>query len=181
MPQGKQYDFAQFQQPAGTPKITSIFDFTAEALEQLAFWIEQRGLHVPITQVLGFSQFTAQTATSVFTPESTTSTTYTDLATAGPTLSGLPDGKYVFFYGSAAKVTGAEEAGMAIQVNSDAVNDTNDACVGQANAYQAMSIAVTKTLSTGGNNTVTAKYHSLAGASVTFARRWLIAIRYANN
>jgi hypothetical protein len=47
---------------------------------------------LPVTQILGFSQFTAQAA-EVLASQTTTSTTYADLATVGPQLTGLAQRK----------------------------------------------------------------------------------------
>lgn len=173
-------DWAKATAPGGTPVINSIFDFSAEALGQLKVWIEQSGLNLPITNIIGFQQFTVQNAPFIFTSQSRTSSTYGDLATVGPTLTGLPDGKYVIMFGCASAAAGGTEAGMSVQINSDAV-DSDDSVVSAASSLTAGSIAVVKTLSAGGNNSITAKYASLDNVnSATFARRWLLALRYAN-
>lgn len=44
--------------PGVTPKITSIYDFSAEALGQLKVWLEQAGLNIPINQVVGYNSVT---------------------------------------------------------------------------------------------------------------------------
>lgn len=172
--------FAAFTQAGGIPKITSIFDFTDEAIEELALKLEMRGLRTPITQVLGFTQFTAQTATFVATGETTTSTSYTNLATVGPTLTDLPDGRYVILFGCAAKtsVTTAS-ADMSIQVNSTSATD-NDACFQGNTDVSSIMRATTATLSNSGSNSITAKFKVSSAATGTFSHRWLTAIRYAN-
>lgn len=146
-------------------------------------WMADRvavaGFDVPIGQIVGFSRYTAQAADLIVAEESTTSTTFGDLTTPGPELTGLPDGNYLFLYGAAASGSvGGGAAAMSIQVNADAVA-LNDAAASQAPEFVSTAIAVVKPL-TENNNTVTAKYLSSNGDSVSFLRRWLIALRYSN-
>lgn len=59
MPEGgPTKDFATIPNAGPIPKIHSVFDFTAEALEQLAFWFEQRGLKIPLNNLMGLRFFT---------------------------------------------------------------------------------------------------------------------------
>lgn len=154
-----------------------------------AFWaalidrvIVDAPAQIPVAQLQGFSQFNA-THSFIFTLETRTSSTFGDLATVGPRITGLSDGKYVFYFGCAAWVATAgtgKEALMDIQINSAAV-DGNDACVSEVAQPVSIAIAVTKTIKTGGNNSVTAKYASLDNVTqASFARRWLVAQRIGN-
>src|SRR4051812_30299502 len=53
--------FPQSEPPnSGLPKIKSTFDFTSEALEELAVWLEQRGLTIPVTQLIGYNTNTVR-------------------------------------------------------------------------------------------------------------------------
>lgn len=175
-------DWTSASSPGATPKITSIFDFSAEALGQLKVWLEQSGLNLPISQVVGFQQFTAEAATRINTSENTTSGTYADLATVGPSITGLADGKYVLFFGAAVASAGAGSVPfMGISVNGDTPSDVEATQGSDTTFGTAGSTAIIRTLSNGGNNTLTAKYKSSDGAtSCAFNRRWLIALRYAN-
>lgn len=146
-------------------------------------YIEVNPPLLPISQIAGFSQFTAQPADFVAATETTTSTTYGDLATVGPVLSGLPDGQYLFYYGCASKVgtvDSGQEADMSISVNASTPADM-DAVITEIQNYGMGMIVVAKTLAAGGNNTVQAKYKSVDGSEVGFARRWMIGLRFANN
>jgi hypothetical protein len=178
---GPNTDFATLVAPGTEPKIHSIFDFTAEALEQLAFWIEQRGLHIPVTQLIGFSQFTAQAAPFISSSESTTSTAYTALATAGPAITGLSDGRYLVMYGALISTSsGGDRSIMSLSYNGAAASDS-DACESRDTNLSSVSRTTTATLAGGGNNSITAKYRSSVGTSTaTFASRWLVALRYGN-
>jgi hypothetical protein len=129
----------------------------------------------PISQVFGFTQFTAQVDTSG-SVSSTSSTTYVDLG--GPTLSGLADGKYVLLYGLQSGAT-SDLAIMAPKVNAVAASD-NDALVDSGSNDTTM-WAVLKTLSNNGSNTVSMWGRTNSGSSVSFGRRFLIALKYANN
>jgi hypothetical protein len=168
----------------GPPRevITSIYQMSPEALEQLAQWIETRGIRTPASQISGFQQFLAQSAPSVLTIESTTVTTYGDLATVGPSLTGLSDGNYIVLFGCRANGAAADSARMSISVNGTAASDSDDCQSDSQNLIAGMSVmrAVPKRLNAGGNNTIVAKYRSQVGANVSFGNRWLTAIRWAN-
>jgi hypothetical protein len=135
----------------------------------------------PISQVFGFAQFTASPATDVLTQEATTSGTFGDLTTTGPTLTGLPDGKYVIRFGAAAftTVTGTG-ALVGVSVNGGSITSGEYAEHGATSATSVVR-EVVKSLSNNGNNTLTLKYASgVGGTSVSFRNRWLVALRYGN-
>lgn len=48
--------FPTLTSPGGTPKITSIFDCSAEFLGQLRLWIEQNPPSISVKNILGFNQ-----------------------------------------------------------------------------------------------------------------------------
>src|SRR5687768_3883968 len=107
------------------PKITNLFkDFTSEALGQLIHYL---GLHVqvPITQVLGFSQYAPQRA-FVAASQATGSTSYTNLATTGPSITGLPDGQYLAIVGAVMKNdTSGQLSLMSVAPNATTALDTD--------------------------------------------------------
>lgn len=165
--------------------ISSIYEITPEALEQIAQWFEQRGIRTPISQVVGFSQFNAIPATDVAATQNTTSTTYTDLGTVGPSLTGLADGKYLLSFGCV--MYGSNDNGyMSPSVNGSGGSDGTSAQGGGRDdatdvlpAFSVMrSIAVTMTA--GGNNSVVAKYRSQSATGSDFSDRWMLALRYGN-
>lgn len=178
LPVANETGFAEFEQPGATPKITSIFDFTAEALGQLRLWLEQNPPAIPITSILGFSQFAAQ-HDSVAAQESTTSTSYTNLTTVGPRLENLPDGKYVILFGCASGSTlDATEPRMSVKINSTEAVDADGGVTSLAR-WAGQSSAVIKTLSNGGNNTILCRYRTDTNTG-QFRHRWLVAIRIGN-
>lgn len=147
-------------------------------VEWLSDRIARNGIPVSISQIQGFAQSQAQTADNILTQESTASTSYANLATTGPELTGLPDGQYIVFFGANMFSTTAEPS-MSIQVNSTAASDDDRVVTGAGTAAH-QSRACTKTLNADGNNTITVKYKSNTGGSCTFFNRWLFALKFAN-
>lgn len=144
--------------------------------------VASSGFDLPISQVVGFSQFTAQAASPVQTSESTTSTSYADLATAGPSISGLADGAYVVFFGCVARNSSASTGGtadMSVKVNATEASD-NDYIRINHDGNTSIGRAIVKTLDGGGNNTLTARYKKAGDGTAFFEHRWMIALRYAN-
>lgn len=179
MSEDKTPDFTSLTSPGTDPKITSIFDFSTEALGQMKLWLEQAGINIPIGQVTGFLQFAPSVATPVAAQEQTTSTTYTDLATAGPTLTGLPDGKYLILFG-ATVVNAAGSGGgyVSVQGNSTAAIDAD--AIFHAGASISDVNWVDKTLSSGSDkNTVTMKYRwDGTNSHADFSNRRMFVIRH---
>lgn len=133
----------------------------------------------PISQVFGFTQFTVMAAPPVVTSEATSSTAYVDLATVGPTLTGVPDGNYLIAYGALMQnsVSGAGSA-MSIQVNGTTAADADWAQT-QTNVLVSVMRLTTKALSNNGSSTITAKYRA-GSNTATFRDRWMIALKYSN-
>lgn len=139
--------------------------------------VARYGLPVPIGNIVGFSQFTAQIAATIPTDESTLSTSYTDLGTVGPTLTGLPDGSYLVAFG--ALVTGVSgTAYMGVKVNAAEATDAAAMKTNVANVPGTRIVAVT--LDAGGNNTLTARYRTTVAGSGSWSDRWMLALKYAN-
>lgn len=140
--------------------------------------VASSGFDLPISQVVGFSQFTAQVADTIDTSESTNSTTYTNLATTGPTLTNLPRGQYLIAFGTLADVDTAtgNSARMALAVGAAAAADV-DRC--QSTGGSSVTRIVAKSLTD--VTTITAKYRSTdAGTNAFFSNRWMLALRYDN-
>lgn len=172
--------FPEASRPGEQPKITKLSDFTAEALGQLVQWLNTQ-VEIPILQVLGFQQFTFQPAPTIDTSQSTTSTTFVDLTTVGPLLTGLPDGKYAIFFGCQVGLSAADSAIMSLSINGAAATDTDSIVVTGINGdFSSTSRLLLKTLQNAGNNSLTAKYRSNLGTSCSFLRRWLIVMKYSN-
>ena len=163
------------------PLVKNIFGVSSDFLGELKTWLEQNPPAIPITSVLGFNQFLASGATRINTSQTRTSATYGDLATVGPTITGLSDGKYVVLYGAALSMNAGGPAFMGLAVNGTNPSDDNEALQGAATNFGVSAMtAVLKTLNNGGNNTLKAVYRSDGVNTATFNRRWLIALRYSN-
>jgi hypothetical protein len=171
----------------GPPKVvlSDIYQITPDALEQIALYIEQRGLRTPVSNIVGFQQFAAINATPVLTIESTASTTYTDLATTGPTLTGIANGNFLVLFGCRADPGGSTSAArMSISPNGAAASDNNSCSSDSQNLIAGMSImrafTVQLTTTAAGGNTLQAKYRVTGATTGNFGQRWLVALRYAN-
>lgn len=131
-----------------------------------------------IGQIVGFLSFVPSTGTTINTAEATGSATYVDLATVGPTITGLPDGEYLVWFGAEEGVAGAAGGRMSVQVNASAATDDDSIIF---NALTSTSRGILVTLDNGDNNTLTAKYRStISPASRGFQRRWMFATKYRN-
>lgn len=138
---------------------------------------------IPFSSVFGAPLVRPHDAPRVNTAEATTSTAYTNLATVGPELTGLPDGLYVIWFGSGAKTTNvAAFAFTGLQVNGvDPADDSESTESPVVAGYLPGSTVVVKTLAGGGNNTLRLRYRIQAVPETgTFNKRFLIALRAAN-
>lgn len=175
-------EFPRLTETGPTPKITSIFDFSPQALGELQLWLSQNPPSIPITQIIGFQNFTAVVAPTIQggTHESTTSSTFTTLATAGPTLTGLSPGKYLVFFGAIADSTVAtNSAVMGVSVN-DAAVDGNFVALTTNVGDTSIGVAGGLTVSAA-NTSIAARYRNNdAVNNATFLARWLFVLRYAN-
>ena len=168
--------FGQWETPAGAALREAVGMVGAQ---QVAEMLHQLGATIPpapVVQQQSFLQFVPTAATPVITNEATASVTYADLATSGPSVSGLPDGHYLVLFGAAIDPSVADYGFMSISANGSSPSD-NDAAVSIANA--AASRATITTLTAHGNNTVKAMYRTNSGTSA-FAYRWLVVIKYSN-
>jgi hypothetical protein len=118
--------------------------------------------------VIGFQQFVGQPAADVLADESTTSATFGDLVTVGPSLSGLADGKYLLALGAA----GYYSAGVAFgfvspSFNGDAAVTTDGCYLNAVTQPVSGSRVLAKTFRAGGNNSVVLKYSTGTAGTLT--------------
>ncbi len=152
-------------------------DFGSTFKDWVPNWVALYGLETPISQVAGFARFTPQVADTIITSETTASTSYADLATVGPSITGLSDGSYMVIYShTSSNNTGGFTAFMSISVDGVAASDDDMALATQVGST---AIQVTFVTLTGGNHSIVAKYR-VNGGTGTFGRRRLAAIKYAN-
>jgi hypothetical protein len=156
-----------------------LFHVPDEFITWVADQVALRGLSVPIGQVIGFTQFAVK-HDFVATRETTTSATYTNLATVGPTVDGLSAGRYLVGVGCKAvpSVAGTTAARMSVQANATAAQDVDSAW--NENTYGATVCAFSIKTLTGVSNSLTAKYRQHGGGTGDFENRWVVAFKYEN-
>lgn len=171
-----QADLAEIEKMLGSPMALPS-DFTSWWVEWLAGELQPQVLALGGAALIFF-----RSATVIATPESTTSTTYTDLSTVGPQLTGLSNGRWLFFWGCNHEASGgATICYMAI----DAGGGPSDDYAARMRTVQDGDIAPGMyaqlvTLTGNDNNTVTAKYRKLSGSTPIFRERWLVGVRLGN-
>lgn len=148
-------------------------------------FIQVSRLLIPVGQLTGFTQYTANAATQISTQESRSATAYGDLATAGPELTGLGAGMYVVFFGATIRVSNdANTAYAALSVNGAAASDTDSISLNVAGSgasgQASLSRVIVKTLSDASNSLAIKYRSSVSGDSSEFSNRWLIALKYSN-
>lgn len=139
---------------------------------------------LPVSQLSGFRQIDQVEVSSatVTAFQSTSSGSYTNLATVGPQLTGLRSGRYIVQHGALLVNTGGVsgfKAFQSVSVNGAAAVDT-DSCsqnVG-ANGDQTASVstALVKDL-TAAENSIVCKYRIGISGTCFASNRWLIAQR----
>lgn len=143
---------------------------------------------LPRSSIVGLPNLTP--GFSIVTTDQTTSnTSYTDLGTVGPQITGLGDGIYLVLFGCQMTVT-ANIWGGAMSIASDdtAASDANGFAIvmttaegAEVEAYNLPGMrAHLMTLTHGNNNTLTAKYRYVSGTNPSYSNRWLAAIRVGN-
>ena len=148
--------------------------FWAQLIDQ----IQVSNLQIPVGQIFGFSQTPPQ-ANKVETLQATTSTSYTDLTTVGPELTGLPDGQYLVMYGAWADLSATGPTMYLSPSYNSATPSDDDAAINSSDLTQSIQMTMTKTLTNGGNNSIRVQYRT-TGGTATYIHRWLVAWRVAN-
>jgi len=175
-------DWANASQPGTTPKINSIFDFSAEALGQLKLWLEQQGLNLPVSNILGFSQFTARYAAED-SEGHMTSTSFGDpnvSGAAGPEITGVPPGQYVLLFGGSGTTSNAaSRAILGVNINGAGAADAEAVEINTVGPHASVSRAIVKTV-TVPNTSIKLVLRSTGGNDIDFRYRWLVTLRYAN-
>lgn len=164
-----------------TYKIRSIYELSPQALGELRSYMETSGFQLPISQVVGFTQFTAQYE-NVSNSEAITSSTYSDIATVGPEITNLPSGSYLLIYGAylEGQPSSNTVAYCSPSVNGSTPSDSQ-AAIQQALYQVSVSAASLATLSNDTNSVKLQYRRSTSGPyNPTATYRWLVALRYAN-
>lgn len=156
-------------------------EFPPEFKQWLTDYVATQMPKMPISQVFGYQLQRARTAT-VETQQTTTSTSYTDLATAGPTLSQLANGFYLLIFGcDASNSSSAGDGYMAPSVNGAAAADADGVLFsGTFNDSTAINsnlrVLLVQLDTPGGNNEIVMKYRVSSGTGY-FDMRFIHAIK----
>ncbi len=148
---------------------------------ELKKWLEDfQALNIPlipISQIVGFTGFTAQIASYNAGDLSTASTSAISLS-GGPTISGLPDGNYILLWGCEAW-NDTPGNGSVMYVTTNGATGARVVTMAYIDS-ESMTRGTNVSLSAGGNNTVSAKYSVRYGGTATFRFRWIIALKTSN-
>lgn len=169
-------------------KLTHSLRWPKDTLSYLTERIALEGFQIPVSQLSGFSGFTANFASAGDGSWGvTTSTSFGNLdnsvggiAVPGPVLSGLPGGKYAIFVGCAAQNSTLDRGThMAVQINSDAVSVNHGPktfSIVSSSIMRGFLVTLTEP-----NNTLTGKYKVLNAADTgAFTECWVLALKYDN-
>lgn len=156
-------------------------EFPPEFKRWLADYVATQVPKLPISQVFGYQLQRVRTAV-VDTQQTTTSTSYTDLATTGPTLSQLANGFYLLvFGGDCSNASSAGDGYMAPSINGVAAADADGVLFsGTFNDSTAINsnlrVLLVQLDTPGGNNEIVMKYRVTSGTGY-FNMRFLHAIK----
>lgn len=134
---------------------------------------------IPITQVYGFhvERFRDHV---INTSESTSSTSYTNLATTGPTIDKLPDGVYLVFVGFKV-VSSLVDQAMSFSVDGAAAVDDNAAFGNHSGSTFKCSIVDLRSPLPVHQHSLVAKYKVPSGVSRAFSKRFMIALKVVSD
>jgi len=130
----------------------------------------------------GAGQIFFRAAPVIATDESTTSTSYVDLATVGPKLDQLSNGRWLVFWGASMTANGGATIGyMAIDAGGGPVDTAASRARGVQDGDMAPgTMSQLVTLNGNDSNSITAKYRKESGGTPAWRSRWLIAVRLGN-
>lgn len=154
--------------------------FPREFKNWLPNYLEINPPLLPFSQIIGYNLNNAQYS-YVDISTTTTSTGFGDGSSAGPTITGLADGKYLVVFGTSAKASvSSHTVRMKVYANGSALG-TADGAGTALTEFMSISQAVIGDLSNGGDNTLAGKFAvDVGGETGTFHSRWIAALRYSN-
>lgn len=159
---------------------SSPLDIPQEWKSWLVSYLEANPPVLPISQIFGFNQFTAnfaKVAASQAIPGPAGA--FYDLATVGPELTPLPKGKYVVLWGCNYDGTGGATGAMGYSINGAAPVLADAAQVAPTAAQRFNLMRADLVDLTLDANDIKMKYYSTQVGPL-FANRWMIVLKYAN-
>jgi hypothetical protein len=136
-------------------------------------------------QLRGLAATFFKAAPVIAATEATASATMTDLATVGPTLTGLSNGRWLAFWGANMGTTSSDVVGlMGISPNGDTASDEQAAKARITAPPELVPVIYSRDYVLDGNddNTLQAKYmraSGVAGSNPRYFNRWLVAVKVA--
>jgi hypothetical protein len=168
--------------PQSPYKVNTIAELNPLVLGDIRAFLEQDPPRIPIKQITGWAQFQATTG-FVAADESTSSTTYGALATAGPVIDKLAPGQYLLLFGGTCRIISGTGGNCNIgpSINGATPTGANTCWIGlfSTAADNSSAMGITTNLGQEGGNTVELLYRVQALPTGSFRNRWLIAVRYA--
>lgn len=164
--------------PFGAPKpiIRAFDEITPDVVEQLAQWIEQRGLRTPISQVVGYEQIKPTTSGAFAAGAGLITTTSTSWTTAGlgNPITGLRPGQYLAFISAImANNSAFEQTTLGLRLNS---TDPYAAGAGVHGIGAALTVAVeAQSLGTGFISPSTLRAFTLTADTNTVTPIWTVS------
>ena len=150
--------------------------FPADFKNWVADYVTTNIPKISVSQIMGFELWSIKSAAEITANESTSSTAYTALATAGPTLANLAPGFYIALWGAnigSYPFAASKNGYMGLSINGDAPTTDREA-FSDAGAFGSSALL---DLTTGsGPFTLTAKY-KVQTTSRGFRYRWLHALK----
>lgn len=156
-------------------------DFPQEFWSAVNQKVALDGEPIPASQIQGGKTLPFYEATIINSLETTTSTTFTDLSTIGPTLTNLSDGSYlVIGEASCHNDTDTLVSIMALQINDTAPSgDSTTLFTAGTSSTQGAGVLLVD-LRNNNNNTLTCKYRVNGASTGTWFHRRLYAFKVGN-
>lgn len=155
-------------------------EFPPEFRNWILNYLGQNIPPLPVEHFQGYKVLLVREAAPVVTAQSTTSATYVDLATVGPELTKLPDGRYIVFFGCNVDSDLAGDWGkISLSINGAAPSDAHELFVDPIPDAEIPGINVVETdpISNNNNNSIKMQYKSAGAPGTQFSLRWMIAVR----
>jgi hypothetical protein len=151
-----------------------------DTLNYITQYAAMNPLPIPISQITGFTQFTAQNehASRLASPPRRAATRTSPRR--GRRLTGLTDGSWLFIHGASIDTSVRVQPGVDVDRRERCGRADDDGCLSEATTATSCAVANLKTLDNGGSSTVTCKYRTGVGATGRFGHRFLIGLKVGN-
>jgi len=163
---------------------SSPLDIPQEWKSWLISYLEANPPVLPISQIFGFTAFTASAAEIPGKQNMPSNGSFVDLATVGPQLTAMPKGSYVLLWGAAYDASGGATGAMVPRINGvnpGTVTELDHSALIEPVNVERFNIMRGRLFDLDlESNDITCKYYSTQSPGPAFYKRWLIALKYAN-